>query len=167
MKQVTAAFLFVFISLASIANAQTDFSGTWKFDDQESISGNLYSNGSPTAYTIKQDGDVFTITTMSMGVDGKEFGSTLTLSLGEKSTDFKGTSSDKIEKLFSFTLTKLADNSGYKIVFERFPTVEKKNPEKKVTDIWTIEDGKLVLVRKDENFVNGETWESKAWYEKQ
>ncbi len=31
-----------------------DFSGTWNFTEQESISGKLYSNGSPKSFKITQ-----------------------------------------------------------------------------------------------------------------
>jgi mannose-6-phosphate isomerase-like protein (cupin superfamily) len=37
----------------------------------------------------------------------------------------------------------------------------------KTTDTWSVENGQLILDRKDENLDNGETWESKATYEKQ
>jgi hypothetical protein len=35
------------------------------------------------------------------------------------------------------------------------------------TDRWSVEDGKLIMLRKAENFGNGEEWERKSIYQKQ
>jgi hypothetical protein len=46
-------------------------------------------------------------------------------------------------------------------------TTDTSKVEIKYTDTWSIDEGKLILLRKAENFSNGEEWEAKAIYEKQ
>ena len=47
-------FLLLLIT-SNVFAQQTDFSGTWIFKDQQSISGNLYANGSPKQILVTQD----------------------------------------------------------------------------------------------------------------
>src|SRR5580698_9031306 len=61
-----------------------DFSGNWVFKSQSTISGNLYSNGSPKQMTITSKGDSLSVLRVTatpdgdvtnvetMGIDGKE-----------------------------------------------------------------------------------------------
>ena len=51
------------------------------------------------------------------------------------------------------------------LIFTRWMMLRKV--EIKYTDMYHIENDQLVLVRKAENMVNGEVWESKSTYDNQ
>ena len=161
MLKAFSVSVYIFAGIPSI-HAQTDFSGSWIFKAQQSVSGNLYSNGSPKIVTIKQDQQSITMdkTTAGMngdvassetvGFDGKPV-ETVTPS-HRKKTITGSWSADKK----SFTeLTLIYDNSDTTKLYHT------------VTDVWTLEEGQWQLDRKDKNHLNGEIWESKAVYNRQ
>src|SRR6185437_14246375 len=87
MKKPALIAGIVLFSMAAYAQ-QTDFSGTWVFGDQQSISGNLYSDVSPTQMKVTQKGDEIVIekttsagngdvtTNETLTFDGKPFQTT-------------------------------------------------------------------------------------------
>jgi preprotein translocase subunit SecF len=123
MKKIAQSAITMLLFLSSnILLAQTKFNGTWKFKEHESISVNLYANGSPKQVTINQEQSKFQIVN-TIADQNKDTTSTETFT--DDKLDFKN------------------------------------------TDTWTLGTDKLILDRKNENYTNGETWESKATYEKQ
>ena len=157
MKKITLSICFTLV--CSLLTAQTNFTGKWIFDDQESISGKLYSNGSPKSFTVKQSEQDIMIERTSAGANG-DVTSKETLLYGGKSTE-SVTASGRPKKS---TVVLFADKTGFTHVTEIYNAGEKTKLEMKITDEWKMEDGKLLLTRKNENFTNGEVWESKAWY---
>ena len=153
---VTACFFSMSFSFAQ----NKDFSGSWKFAEQESVSGKLYSNGSPKSFKITQAANQTTIEQTSAGASGDVTTST-TLSFDGKPTETKtGTGRKKI-----VTLT-WNGTSGYTTISTIYNAADPTKMDFKTTDIYTIDDKGLVLQRKAENFANGEVWESKAYYDK-
>ena len=151
--------------LTSIVFAQkTDFSGNWTLKDQKSISGTLYSNGVPKQIKVSQTKDNLTLESTTPNAQGQDITTTEKLAFtGEK---FETTTASKRKKSVALawdkedkTLTHTADLSQ---------TTDTNKVEIRYTDTWSIEDGKkLIMLRKAENFVNGEVWESKGIYQKQ
>ncbi len=84
-----------------------------------------------------------------------------TLTFDGKATESKtGTGRKKV-----VTLT-WNGTSGYTTVTSIYNAADPNKLEFKTTDIYTLDEKGLVLQRKAENFMNGEVWESKAYYEK-
>ena len=144
-------------------NAQTDFSGTWIFKDQQSISGNLYSNGSPKQITIVQTDKNIIIKKVTAVGDGTDANTADTLFYNGK--PFKSITSSKRNKESTFQWNDNKDS--FTTIGTAFNPADKTKADFKTTDTWTIENDQLVLTRKSENFTNGEVWESKAVYDKQ
>lgn len=151
------------ILLASTAAAQTDFSGTWILKDHQSISGILYSNGVPKQITVVQSPKTVILERITAGADGKDFTTKDTLPLNGKA--FKSLTASKRNKETTWVWN--ADKSACTIQYKAFNTQDPKKVDFRNTDTWKIENDQLVQVRKNENFTNGETWETKAIYDKQ
>lgn len=145
---------------ATVLNAQTNFSGDWKFTDQESISGKLYSNGSPKSLKITQSATQVFIEQTSAGASG-DVTTSSTLPSDGKAFETKTASGRK--KIVTLTWN---GTTGFTTVTSTFDTADPTKMVFKTTDIFTMGDKGLVLQRKAENFGNGEVWESKAYYEK-
>lgn len=156
----------IFISLTAIvisanAFAQTELSGFWTFDKQESISGKLYSNGSPETVKISLDGSNLNIEKSTAVGDGTYTKANETLVLDGKASEV--ITASKRKKVI--TLKK--EGNKYIEFAILYNATDPTKIDRKVTDTWSVEEGQLVLDRKDENLTNGETWESKATYSKQ
>jgi len=161
MKKPALIAGIVLFSMAAYAQ-QTDFSGTWVFGDQQSISGNLYSDVSPTQMKVTQKGDEIVIekttsagngdvtTNETLTFDGKPF-QTTTSSGRKKRITIKWSDDQKI-------LTEIT---------ALFSTLDNGKEDYRITDRWSLENGKLVLLRKDENLIIGEVLEVKLFYDKQ
>jgi hypothetical protein len=162
MQRITAlCTIFLLASLAS--KAQTDFTGGWSFNNQQSISGTLYSNGSPKQIVIRQKEKMMFIQKVSTNADGADYTTVDTLSFDGK--PFKSTTLSKRYKETTFQWNDSKD--GFTTIGTAFNPADKTKADMKTTDRWSIENDQLVLVRKAENFTNGEVWESKATYDKQ
>lgn len=159
MKTITLSICFALVS--GLLTAQTNFSGKWLFDNQESISGKLYSNGSPKSFTVKQSEQDIMIEKTTTGTNG-DITSKETILIGGKVTQTTTASGRPRKSSIQFN----ADKTGFTQVTDIFNATEKTKLEMKITDEWKMENGKLLLTRKNENFTNGEVWESKAWYNK-
>ncbi|HEY4194038.1 MAG TPA: hypothetical protein VGM63_00765 [Mucilaginibacter sp.] len=162
MKKITfLATAMLFILTSTSLFAQNTYNGTWKFNGQESISGNLYANGSPKQVTINQTGDTF------------DFESITTNQAGDAKTSESLTIGKPVEAKTPMDRKKVSTiqwSADSKSLIETTNIYSKTDAGKldfKYTDTWTFESGKLILDRKNENYTNGETWESKATYEKQ
>lgn len=155
--------LFTMFSVATVEAQQTDFSGTWLFKDQASISGKLYSNGSPKQIKATQNAGAITIERLNVKPNGEEVASIETIGFNGK--PFEKVTASKRKKV---VILKWAnDGKSFTETALLYSLTDSSKPDFKVTDTWRLEDGKLTMVRKDENFTNGEVWESKATYEKQ
>jgi hypothetical protein len=151
-------------AIFSIASqAQTNYSGTWLLKDQKSISGQLYSNGVPKQMTITQTGDVITIDKTTAGADGTDVKSTETLGTDDK--PFVTTTPAKRKKLV--TIKWDTDGKGFTEIANLYSAADNTKLEFIYTDMFTLEDAKLILIRKAENLMNGEVWQSKSTYDKQ
>lgn len=151
----------VLYSLSSAA--QTDFSGTWLLKDHQSISGILYSNGVPKQITVTQTPKTLIIEKITAGADGADFTTIDTLPSDGKA--FNSITASKRKK--ETTLKWNADKTGCMIQSMAYNPQEANKVDFRNTDTWILENDQLVQVRKNENFTNGETWESKAIYDKQ
>lgn len=155
--------VFVFVCacvFATVLNAQTNFSGEWKFTDQESLSGKLYSNGSPKALKITQSATQVIIEQTTAGASG-DVTTSSTLTDDGKAFETKTASGRK--KVVTLTWNGTA---GFTTVTTTYDLTDPSKMVFKTTDIFTMSDRGLVLQRKAENFGNGEVWESKGYYEK-
>jgi hypothetical protein len=162
MKRITtiaAALLFAAFSFAQ----KTDFSGTWNLKDQKSISGTLYSNGVPNQIKIIQTKDALSLETTTANGQGQDV--TTTESLAFDGKKFETTTASKRKKSISIAWDK--DGKTFIRASDLSQTTDTSKVEIKYTDTWSIDGGKLILLRKAENFSNGEEWEAKAIYEKQ
>ncbi len=161
MKRLSATLTVIFFAIAAFAQ-KTDFSGTWTLKDQKSISGILYGNGVPKQVKATQTKDDLTLETISANAQGEDVTTTESLSFNGKA--FETTTSSKRKK--SVTLKWAKDGKTFNRVSDLSQTVDTNKVEIRYTDTWSLEDGNLILQRKAENFLNGETWESKSVYEK-
>jgi hypothetical protein len=162
MKKITFLALAMSLILTSTTLfAQTSFNGTWKFKDQESVSGNLYANGSPGQVTIAVSGADQKMDYLTN--DGQNDVPSSENFISGKPFETKTKSGRK--KIV--VLTWSADKSSFTEISSIYSLTDASKLDFKNTDIWTLTDGKLILDRKNENYTNGETWESKATYEKE
>lgn len=153
--------MFTCLLFATALWAQkSDFSGSWMFVSQESISGRLYANGSPNQITLRQNDHSIQIEKKTAG-NGSDITVAETLPFDGKPV--QTTTSSKKKKIILLkwgddgkSFTESADiygDDGGKVAF-------------KYTDAYSLIDGKLVLIRKVENTSNGESWQSRAIYQK-
>jgi len=134
--------------------------GNWNFKDQQSISGNIYENGSPKKAAITQNGDRLKLTTtISTGDLDSTFTEALSIMPFETIT---GRSHKKKVSVISW----LPDHSGFTEISTIYSKDDSSKADYRNTDKWTLQHGQLTLDRKSENFINGETWESTATYTK-
>ncbi|MEO8172417.1 MAG: hypothetical protein ABI581_05015 [Sediminibacterium sp.] len=137
-----------------------DFSGTWNFTEQESISGKLYSNGSPKSFKITQSAAQVIIDQVTAGQNGDV---TSSATIGFDGKAFEGKTGTGRKKVITIAWNGTA---GFTTVTSIFEATDPTKLVFKTTDIYTLDNNQLVLQRKAENFGNGEVWESKAYYEK-
>ena len=155
----------IFLSLTALlfsisSYAQANFTGSWTFKDQQSISGNLYANGSPRQVTITQNGSEINLTeVVNYGQD-----TTLTETLSLKKPFETKTPMGRKKEI---TLSSTSDGSSFAEVANIYNLADPSKLDMKETSTWTLANGELTLDRKSENFTNGETWESRAVYQKQ
>jgi hypothetical protein len=76
MKKIFITIAAIAVSFASFA--QSELAGTWTFQRQESISGKLYSNGSPKLVKIAVSGKDLTFEKITAG-NGQDYTSTETV----------------------------------------------------------------------------------------
>lgn len=157
-----AILLTCAVAIGYVVSAQSNFSGKWIFVNQESVSGTLYGNGSPVSFVVKQDANSITIERTSMGADKNNIVVTETILFGGKPTETKA--SDGSPKTLSATWS--ADKKSFVLESIIYNASDKSKQQRKIIDTWTMDNGRLLLQRKSENFANAEVWESKAWYEK-
>ena len=150
----------VFVGIHA-ASAQTDLSGTWTFKDQASVSGNLYSNGSPKTVTIKQDLKTITIEKVTAGGSG-DVSSTETVAFN--GTPFETTTASHKKKAITGEWS--GDKKSFAEIVLVYDATDSTKLSFKTTDVWSLDSGELMLDRKAENQANGEIWESKARYNK-
>jgi hypothetical protein len=162
MKKITfvATAMLLFITSNALF-AQTNFNGTWKYTDQETISGNLYANGSPSKVTITLSGNDIKMDYLTN--DGQNDIPSSEVFTGGRPFETKTKSGRKKVVV----LTWLTDKSSFSELSSIYSLTDASKLDVKNTDVWTIAEGKLILDRKNENYTNGETWESKATYERQ
>jgi len=163
-QQLIVSRIVVVVSLIAttgLVHAQSNFSGSWAFRDQQSISGTLYSNGSPKSVAIAQDSKTISITKVTAGNDS-DVTSTETVSFDGKPTET--TTASKRKK--SITCQWSADKKTFTEIALVFDATDSTKLYFRTTDAWSLDNGKLVLDRKAENQSNGEVWESKATYDK-
>jgi hypothetical protein len=156
------ATLISIVAGMGVATAQTDFSGSWIVKGQESVSGKLYSNGSPKSLTIKQDDKNIILTKTTAGQDGDV---TSTETFGFDGQPYEMTTPSKRKKVMTGTWS--SDKKSLTEIVQFYNATDSNKLFHLVTDVWSLEGGELVLDRKDENKENGEIWESKATYNKQ
>lgn len=162
IKTQALCFGVVAILFLNIATQKTDFSGTWSLVDQESISGTLYANGVPKQLKVVQQKDKIAIEKTSLSQTNEDVIINDTLSLEGK--PFVRTTSSNQKKIGDLKWSK--DDKGFTIITKLYSADDSAKIEITYTDQWNLENGKLIFVRKVENFDNGEVWESKAVYEK-
>jgi len=162
MKQLIYCAAFMLISV--IVSAQkTDFSGNWNFLDQKSISGTMYSNGVPKLIKITQKKDAINFEKITAGADGNDITANEELDVTGKPFETKSTSGRK--KLI--TLKWDQDGKGFTVTANLYNKDDDKKLEFTYTDKYSMAGASLIMVRKAENFTNGESWESRSNYEKQ
>jgi len=143
----------------ALAAQKTDFSGTWNYKDQESISGTLYNNGSPKSIKIVQKKDNISLEIVSQKADGNDFTSKEILLY--KGDVFETKTSSGRKKLVSIKWT---TDAGFTVTANSYDLSDKSKIVFTTTDKYSIENENLVLIRKVENKENEEVWESKAVY---
>lgn len=154
-----AVIVFTSISFAQ----KTDFSGAWNLKDQNSISGTLYSNGVPKQIKITQTKDALTLDMTTANAQGQDI--TTTESLAFDGKKFEGTTASKRKKITALTWDK--EGKTFTRISDLSQTTDTTKTEIRYTDIWSMDEDRLILHRKAENFSNGEVWESEGVYQKQ
>ncbi len=159
MKRIFTTLFAISISLTAFA--QSELVGTWSFQEQESISGKLYINGSPKSVKITAAGNNLSFEKVTAGPDGQDYKVAEIVSLDGKPLEV--ITASKRKKVI--TLKK--DGNSYSEASILYNAADTSKIDHKTTDTWSVVNGQLILDRKDENMVNGEVWESKATYSKQ
>lgn len=158
MKTIATIALCICISFGAFAQ-KAAFSGKWVFKSHESISGNLYVNGSPKLIGIDISDNLLSLE-KTTEVSGNDI-TTIEKIPNGKNFEFVGAS--KRKKIVSVSWAK--DGNSFITSTKVYDDPSAKNLVRIITDTYSLEYGELVLVRKDENIENGEVWESKALYE--
>ena len=159
---LSTILLILFCSSAVFAQ-QTDFSGDWKLKGQENISGKLYSNGVPEEMKIIQASTQITVEKITLGQNAEYM--TTSETLYSNRDPFVTQTASKRKKVI--TLKWNADQQGFTEIANVYNATDPAKLEHITTDAWSLTDGELILDRKDQNLINGETWESKSTYDKQ
>lgn len=160
-SRISILALVVLCNAAFVLIEKTDFSGTWAFKDQESISGNLYSNGSPKQIKITQKEQEIFIEKTSADENGKDLTSTDSL---KYNAPFEKITKSKRKKVITIEWT--ADGKGFTQITTIYTAADHSKAEFAYTDTYSMDNGHLILTRRAENFENNESWESKSTYEK-
>lgn len=147
---------------ATVTTQKTDFSGTWKFREQQSITGNLYSNGSPRQIKITQKDKEIAIEKIAVDENGKDMINTDSLNF-DKGAFEKITKSNRKKRI---TIQWTEDGKGFTSVTTIYAAADHTKPEFRMTDQYSLVGSNLVLMRKAENFENKESWESSSIYDK-
>lgn len=142
---------------------RTDFGGDWWLKDEVSLTGRLYSNGIPKEMTVVQYSDSISIVKISSGLTGDVKANEILRFDGQLIESMSGSHKRKV------TAMKWGDKDQktFQEITRRYAVNDTSKLEHITTDTWSIENAELVLVRKDENLVNGEVWEEKGIYQKQ
>jgi len=161
-RSMVLSLTALLFSISFSAYAQQDnFSGTWQFKNQQSVSGNLYANGSPKQVTINQNNSLAIALVMNYGAQD----TTITEVFSSTAKPFETKTAMGRRDIITL---KWADNhSNFTVISLIYDLNDPAKLDFRDTDIWKISDGQLILDRKSENFTNGETWESTATYTKQ
>jgi hypothetical protein len=157
-------FCIIIVLICSLNKvlAQTfDFSGTWIFQSQESLSGKLYGNGSPKQIKLSTMKNAIIIESITAGATADDDLNVTVPLDGKPMETVKNGKLKTVTSIKNFNGKSFTETTAYYFVSDLTKVVYKN------TDGISLEDGKLILDRKSENFTNSETWESKATYEKQ
>lgn len=163
LSRIGILALALLCSVATIIAQRADFSGTWKFKEQASITGNLYSNGSPRQIKITQKDKDIVIEKTATDENGKDVTGTDSLNF-DKGVFEKITKSKRKKRI---TIQWTEDGKGFTEITTLYTAADHSKPEFTYTDQFSLVGGNLVLIRKAENFENKESWESSSIYEKQ
>ncbi|MDP4130863.1 MAG: hypothetical protein Q8939_11940, partial [Bacteroidota bacterium] len=127
----------VLFSMTSCAQP-TDFSGTWVFEDQQSISGNLYSDVSPTQMKVTQKGDEIAIEKTTSAGNGDVTTNEIVTFDGKP---FQTTTSSGRKK--RITIKWSDDQKMLTEITALFSTLDNGKEDYRITDRWSLENGKL------------------------
>lgn len=158
IKKLTLIISCVLLG-TTVRSQQTDFSGNWEFEDQQVISGDLSSDVSPTKMKITQTSDEISIEKMTSAGNG-DVVTHETVAFGGK--PFQMTTASGGKKWI--TIKWSPDRKSFSETTDLFSPSDSSKLEYKVTDTWGRDEGKLVLLRRDENLIIGKVQESKLFY---
>ncbi len=156
------AIAVIFLSATGYPQA-IDFSGTWSVVGQTWISGKQYPNSTPKKIKLSQTKDRIIMESTYATGHGTNFTLIDTLNFDGRILQLKG---DFYVKKVIF-LKWSEDQQSLTTNVEIFAVGNDDKMEHKQTDTYSMEDGKLVLDRKDVYFIYRQAWESKTFYEKQ
>ncbi|UCG28456.1 MAG: hypothetical protein JSV24_03595 [Bacteroidales bacterium] len=136
--------IFLLVSLLSFPFTtfaqNTDFSGTWKFNESKSIMGERGRRGTNSPMTVTQDGNVLTTERIFVSREGEEMKTTETFTLDGKECDNStGMRTRTTTVTWSEDGTTLTFNSV--MVFNR----QGETMEMKSKEIWKLSDGGKIL----------------------
>jgi len=155
------AVIISLVASMTKVQAQTNLSGSWAFKEQQSVSGTLYSNGSPKTVLVEQDAKAISITKVTAGSDS-DVTSTETVSFNGQ--PFVTATPSKHKKTITGQWS--TDKKSFTEITLVFDATDSSKLYFRTTDTWSLDGSELVLDRKAENQANGEIWESKATYNK-
>ena len=147
----------------SFVNAQrTNFSGNWVAAGYQSISGKVYSNGAPKQLKAIQNDSQVIIETVTAGSNGAAD------ILATQTLGFDGNKFESKTPSGRTKVTRLTWNGsiGFTTVSELYSANDLSKLDMRITDIWTLSNGKLQIQRKREITEGNEVSESITWYEK-
>ncbi|MBO9203275.1 MULTISPECIES: hypothetical protein [Niastella] len=155
----------ILLSVTSMCFAQRkNFSGTWMLSDQKSISGNLYQNGVPKKIHVRQETEKMDVEKTTFG-QGDNYNQAVVETLYYNGKPFNAVSPSKKKKVI--TMKWLNNSTGFVVTVLFKNPIDNNKFDIKVTDTWSLNnEGDLIFIRKNENLLNGEIWESRSVYEK-
>lgn len=161
-KSIILITVIFFTCNTTLLAQRADFSGNWMLKDLQSISGKLYFNGVPKQMKVTQRPIEITIGKITDNGKGENITSSEIIEFNGK--PFETTSVSQRKKVITIKWSN--DQKSFTETSNIFSAVDTTKLEFTITDRWNLEVGKLIMIRRNQNFTNGEVWESKAVYEK-
>jgi hypothetical protein len=162
-KELMNSLCCLMISV-SVVGQTTNFSGKWKLKEQQSIIGNLYENGVSKKMIIIQGNNNIRIEKSTLGKDNTDVITHEVFSFDGRS--FESVTASKRKKSSKIKLDRA--RKSFVVISSLKNAIDSSKEDMKIVDTWTLNsEGNLILVRKNENYLTGEVWESRSIYVKE
>lgn len=141
MKSIKISIVFLMLSAGLFA--QTNFSGTWAFNESKSNFGDSQFRMAATTLVATQDAKVLTVETTRPGMDGEETKSTAKYNLDGTASENPGFFGNSVRKS---TVTWSADKSSITIASTMTFDMNGESRTMNSSETWKLTEGGKVLL---------------------